>query len=488
MSNAITNSDQWFDVDRAGLAANMSSDDRARTIAELLQNAWDADGVTRVEVTLVSAAERGIWSLRVEDDAPDGFADLTHSYRLYARSTKRNDPTKRGRFNEGEKKVLALCVEAAVSSTTGTVVFRENGQREAFPTWEREGGSCFDARIRLTEKEGALASRWLHRCVSPAGVHTTINGLPLFVPTTRSVLSMSLPTIVDGEDGTPNERVRLTSVSLIEPDDDGKAWLYEMGLPVVRLGDDRWSLDIGQKVPLNRDRDNVRPAWLRRLRAQVANEAVSMLSGDEARARWVSAAIAAPEAEVETIRSVVEARYGKKAVTFDPSDREANKIAASKGYTVIPPGAFDREGWSRIREAEILRPAGQVTPSPAVAFSPDGIPPMTPDEYSDPQGAAARYAAALGEALLGRSVRVSIHRSLSSRNGSGVAACYGGGSLNFNAAGFHQWGDRRALDALLLHEFAHEYADDHFSHGFLDAICTLGAKLRDVTIRLEDYR
>ena len=38
--------------------------------------------------------------------------------------------------------------------------------------------------------------------------------------------------------------------------------LYEMGLPIVDTGD-KWHIDVAQKIPLNRDRSNVRPSFLR---------------------------------------------------------------------------------------------------------------------------------------------------------------------------------------------------------------------------------
>jgi len=44
--------------------------------------------------------------------------------------------------------------------------------------------------------------------------------------------------------------------------------IYELGIPVVDSGLP-WHVDIGQKVPLSFERDNVTPAYLARLRAVV---------------------------------------------------------------------------------------------------------------------------------------------------------------------------------------------------------------------------
>jgi len=43
-----------------------------------------------------------------------------------------------------------------------------------------------------------------------------------------------------------------------------------MGIPVVETGD-RWHYDIGQKVPLTLDRENVPPGFLRQVRVAVFN-------------------------------------------------------------------------------------------------------------------------------------------------------------------------------------------------------------------------
>jgi hypothetical protein len=55
----ITNN--WFDVDKAGLAQLMAGRSKAFVIYELLQNAWDQN-VSRVDVTIEPVAvRRGVW-------------------------------------------------------------------------------------------------------------------------------------------------------------------------------------------------------------------------------------------------------------------------------------------------------------------------------------------------------------------------------------------------------------------------------------------
>jgi hypothetical protein len=110
----------WFAVHKQGLAAVLARRGREFAVLELIQNAWDAPGVTEVIVTLEPiAARRGLAMLQVVDDAPGGFADLRRAYTLYAPTEKRADPAKRGRWTLGEKLVLALCEEAEIVSTNG---------------------------------------------------------------------------------------------------------------------------------------------------------------------------------------------------------------------------------------------------------------------------------------------------------------------------------------------------------------------------------
>ena len=100
-----------------------------------------------------------------------------------------------------------------------------------------------------------------------------------------------------------------------------------MGIPVVTTGD-RFHVDIQQKVPLNMDRDNVTPSYLRKVRTAVLNHTHEMLSEEEASANWVSVALADKNVEPEAVKTVVTSRFGKGAVAFDPRDHEANHRAS----------------------------------------------------------------------------------------------------------------------------------------------------------------
>src|SRR5271156_3148253 len=140
---------QWFDVDKAGLGKQAEQQSKGRLIGELVQNALDEAGVTQIAVTLTLVPGRPLADLTVEDDSPEGFKDLSHAYTLFAESYKRGNPEQRGQYNLGEKMVLAVCENASISTTKGTVIFSDEGRIEK-PRQKRDRGSLFLGRIKMT--------------------------------------------------------------------------------------------------------------------------------------------------------------------------------------------------------------------------------------------------------------------------------------------------------------------------------------------------
>jgi hypothetical protein len=165
----------WFDVDKAGLGRQAEEQGKGRLVGELIQNALDEAGVTRIDVSLALVPGQPFADLTVEDDSAEGFADLTHAYTLFAPSAKRADPLKRGQFNLGEKLVLAVCDQASISTTKGTVVFDPEQGRIEKPD-RRERGSIFQGRIRMSEQEYTQVCDYLRSLLLPDGIVVTFNG------------------------------------------------------------------------------------------------------------------------------------------------------------------------------------------------------------------------------------------------------------------------------------------------------------------------
>ena len=117
----------WFEVDRQGLAQILERKGKEFALFELIQNGWDEPGVSKVTVSLEHRG-RNKAMLVVEDDAPEGFKDLSHAFTLFASSSKKANPEQRGRFNLGEKLVLAISDEVTIRTTKGSIRFDGNGR------------------------------------------------------------------------------------------------------------------------------------------------------------------------------------------------------------------------------------------------------------------------------------------------------------------------------------------------------------------------
>lgn len=476
----------WFAVDKKGLAQLLDRRGRSFAVLELISNAWDQN-VTRVDVTLTAMAARAKYEMIVTDDDPDGFVDLTHAFTLFAPSIKKVDAEKRGRFNLGEKLVLALCDDATITSTKGSVRFDGTGRQTLRA--RRQFGSEFRATIHLTKPDFEATCALVATLLPPTGIVTTFNGEVVPVRTPIHTFKAQLASEIADEEGNLRPTTRYTAINVYDPLPNETATIYEMGIPVVENGD-RWHYDVGQKVPLNMDRDNVKPAYLRHLRTLVLNEMHNAITVEDANATWAKEAIEDSRVTAEAVATVIERRFGDKVVVFDPSDREANNIAVSQGYAVIPPRSFSKDAWTNIREHELVLPAGRVTPSNTALlndrFSPEGTKQIEVprEKWTDGQRRVVAYAEQIGEHLLGFVPTVEIVSDVTLN----ALAYYGGRRLTFNVGRLtHAWFDmpnQHAVDALLIHEYAHQRASNHLDHSFHDETCRLGAHLRDTSVRL----
>lgn len=471
---------EWFTVDKEGLAKLVERRGKAFLAYELISNCWD----TGAKVVAVTLGEIGrAVEINVTDDDAEGFKDLTHAWTLFAESSKKSDPTKRGRFNLGEKLVLALCREASISTTTGTVFFDKAGRREG--KLKRESGTHFRATIKMTRAELEETLGAVKTILPPKGVMTVLNSDVIKYREPIALATATLPTELSDAEGIVRRTARKTTVEIIECLAGETPTIYEMGIPVVET-EGRWHMNVMQKVPLSMERDNVTPAYLRLLRAAVVNATVDKLTADDAQAAWVRDAGASDEISKEAVEKTMDLRFGSKRVISDPSDPEGTKIAMSQGYTVIPPRAMTGEEWANVRRFGAARPAGQVTPSPK-PYSVDGDPLKVVD-IKQCSLRVRRMVAFINEVhnrLMGRAAVISIVNDAQW----GFRATYGSsGTLTLNVgrlgwAWFEEGGCMREdVLRLLQHEFSHGRVSDHLSSEFHEECCRLGAKLAMLVI------
>src|SRR5437773_8449600 len=188
----------WFEVDKQGLAQILERKGKEFALFELVQNGWDEPGVTKVSVTLESQG-RNRARLVVEDDAPEGFKDLSHAFTLFADSAKKTNPEQRGRFNVGEKLVLAISDEVTISTTRGGVRFDAQGRR-----WLRSRqsvGSRIECLLRLTPDECLAIAAQARKLICPKRITTIFNGEPLTPRLPLEGFNATLPTEVASADG-----------------------------------------------------------------------------------------------------------------------------------------------------------------------------------------------------------------------------------------------------------------------------------------------
>jgi hypothetical protein len=473
---------QWFDVSKAGLGKQAEEHGKGRLIGELVQNALDEEGVTQIVVTLALVPGRPLADLTVEDDSPEGFKDLSHAYTLFAESYKRLNPEQRGQYNFGEKLVLAVCESASISTTKGTVVFDPAEGRVEKPRQKRGRGSVFQGRIKLTREQYPQVCDYLRSLLLPDSVAVTFNGDRLLPRKPLRTFEASLETLVADDQGVMRPRQRKTQVGVYEALPGEVPSLYEMGLPVVETGD-KWHISVGQKAPLNRDRDNVKPAYLQTIRVAVLNAAFDLLAAEEeATAAWCKLAGSDPRCSDEATKHLIRLRFGERVASPDPSDTEAMKRFQSQGGTIVV--GLSKGEWANVRRSGAVLPAGQICPTAKpYSLDPDAKPvTVIPEaEWTHGMKKVAEYAQFLARELIGVEITVSVVRTAN-----GFEACYGSRRLDLNLFRLgHRWFEQGAtedVDALLIHEFGHEYSGDHLSEEYHDALCKLGARLKRLAL------
>ena len=446
-----------------------SEKDKFFIIKELVSNSFDEDiTVCNLWVHKTTQYQSYISCL---DNSKDGFRDLKDSYTMFAPSYKKGIVEKRGRFNVGEKFALAMFKYAHIKSTTGSVKFLDDGSRKRSSIRTVEGTE-FYGELKLSWDEIRELKDKARTIIPPVGVKYSVNNEIINRPHTYKFFTENLPTVVSDDEGNLVRSSRNTNIELFKTD---KHFIYEMGIPVVET-DIGFSINVDQKIPLNKDRDNVSPSYLKKLKTYVLNHTSSELTEEQSKSSWVTEAL--EDADVDAVKDVVESRYGEDAVVFDMSDSEANKKAFADDVNVITGGSFNSKVWDNIKRAreehqDFARPSGSVGKyaSPTLTGGAKEI-----DTYTDGMKEVIDYAKELHLYLFNSSCSVSIH------DGNGALATYGRGNLQFSYKMLgKKWFDlannKQRILELIIHEFGHWYSGDHLSERYYDGLCEIGAKL-----------
>lgn len=475
-------STNWIEVDKEGLAKLIAGKPKVFIIHELFQNAAD-EGVSYVRINAEMLPRRPVARIRVEDDAPDGFKHLSHAWTMFAESYKKGNPEKAGRFNLGEKLVLSQCIEAKISTTTGTVVFNSDGRTQLKQKTEK--GTVFDALVRMTRDEFDLLCKDVRKLIVPSQINISFNNEKPPLHKLVKTIEVTLPTVISDNEGNLRPTKRKTKVELYETNPGEVGTIYELGIPVVDTFD-KWHYNVKQRVPLNMERDNVTPAYKRELRKAVLNEMVGFLVSDDADDEWVIDAAGAIGVTKEAAKCVIKLQFGDKYAAADPTDRESQEKATTNGYNVIPSRGLSRDQRDRLKEFDLLPSSSKLFPTPqAFSDDPDALPAefLEREDWTEDLIFFEKYIRALAIKLIDTDITVRYVKEM------GVRACFGNNIVTFNLKRLGKdWFKnpiREEVHELLIHELAHHYCSSHHHEDYYKAVQKIGAKLSILCLNLD---
>jgi hypothetical protein len=472
--------DNWFAVSRVGLAQLMDGREKSFIVRELVQNAWDEPGVSYCRVTLEPSDTRGYVWVSVVDNAPEGFSDITHAYTLFANTRKRKDPDKRGRFNLGEKQVLSLCKEAEIKTTTCTIRFNQDGTRTTSKD-HTTSGSVFRGLVRMNRDEMQQCIDALKTFIRPACIRTWVNDYDLPQRLPLATRTAKLTTEYADEEGAWRRSKRNTEIEVYKVPPEEVPTLYEMGIPVVELeAGDCFHYNVNQRVPLNQDRDNVSPAYLRDLRAEVMNAVAEHLTEEDAAEPWAREATDSDRIERDAFEVVLEKRYGDKVVSRSVDDEEANNAAVAKGYTILSGGSMTRGEWDNAKRFDSIRSSHHVAPTRHPQFSADGMDTTVPlDKWTQGMKNVVTFIQRIVPRLMDGSIEVRIVRDKWNRFG----GWYGGYTLTMNLQVlghkfFNEFpGNMERVVDFVVHELGHHFESNHLSDNYHKALTKMAGQL-----------
>ena len=336
-------SQNWFEIDPEGLKSLNSGREPWDLIKELIQNAWDETPfATECKVTTENAEDGNATIVTVEDNG-SGFADIRDSYTLMRNTPKRNEPTKRGRFNRGEKDVISIAKEATIETTGTTVRFLPDRTREQEPN-ERGRGTLVKLTMPWNDEQRLDMVNKLRTLRPPPTCQTTVDGNIVNANPAVKMRWPQLDTVIqEGNDGPLKSVKRRAKIEITNPhDSSGTTRIYEMGIPIQKI-ECPWDVDVQIKVPLDEKRDNVKPKYLKKIYSEVLNAVYKRTEAGEFREAWVKSAIEEPEISREAVRATLKGRYEEETAVFAVLDQDACQRARRAGHAVIDRGNLSKQ-------------------------------------------------------------------------------------------------------------------------------------------------
>ena len=333
-----------FEINTEGMRQLHADRRPHELVKELIQNVFDEDGATRCQITVVPALDET--KIVVEDDG-GGFQHIEDAYTLMGETAKRADPTKRGRFNMGDKEILSVALEGCIETRGNTVSFPREGGRSVQRN-KRRKGTRVTVIMPWTRQDAEELYDRLARFRPPDHISMTVNGVEVARPVTTHKVEAVLPTVVQSGPGQPLRNTNRRTKVNVCPSNRETGCIYEMGIPIQEI-DSPFDVDVQQKVPLPPNRDTVSARYMQRIHKLVLETVYQEMEDGQYGDTWVQKAIEEPDIDPDTVKHTLERRYGNRVVTWS-SNTDSNMKAVDHGYQVMHPKSFSQDELKNLRE------------------------------------------------------------------------------------------------------------------------------------------
>ena len=334
-----------FTVDTAGLKELLGEQPLWRHSVELATNVFDEylgysdrrrPTVCEIKVYR-DQKNRSTW-VQVSDDGP-GFEKIEDVFTFFGSTSKRKTATVSGRFNSGEKQLLALATEWTVD-TAGKLIKFDGSKRSNKKS--KNSGTTIKARIVCTRDQETEIIEGFKSLIAPMGLRFTVNGNEVIRSHYDYFTHVTLPTVILNE-GSMTRTYRRTAVEVYKSE---TPQLYELGIPVCEIGKGfRYSLNILQKVPVSMNRDNVSATFMdiaigRVLESLTLDGHILLNENDEGE-EFTKGAFNKIK-DVDALSILTKQLFGNMVVRWSSSP-EANLLAERQGFKILPRNTFSKD-------------------------------------------------------------------------------------------------------------------------------------------------
>ena len=460
-----------FDIDDKGFKLQMKDKNPYRLCNDMIQNCLDEDSVSKFSFDIKKVkGTTNVWNVKIKDNG-DGFRRTSDTYTLFAESYKRNDPTKIGQFNIGEKEFFGACIQGEITTKNLKVVFPTKGGRIETKLEKPVKGTHVSAYFKWTDIEVEEILTSIRNIIVKKGKTFLINEVQTESKTPLRTFDAKLWTEIQNEQKKMTRNLRETKVEIYEKENAEKGWLFEIGIPVCELlGNIDWNVNVLQKVIQTKDRTTISEAYLKDLYGVILNNTVDLLDKDESSSTFVQ--IGMKSATEETAKTILKNVYKTENVYIkSATDHHANERALDTGGELVLDGMFDRDTRKHLKDIGVLTLAsdkfgsGTEVPTPAK---------ITKDML---------WFSGIVKRIALDALKKNIENHFVKTENISASAWFDGKSITWNTSRlpkdfFSSFGLEQTK--LTIHELGHEDGGiidgiSHYSHEYIDALIKVGA-------------